>query len=86
MNQPHLRNLLIAEFGSALIPVTSCCHLFGMSKTQGTRAASTHSLPVPTFRIGSQKSPWLISIESLAKLVHRRQLRAEKEWKAINSA
>jgi len=58
--------LLLAEFGTGQIPVERCAHHFGMTPEQAKRTAARQQLPVPAFRLGSQKSPWLISAEHLA--------------------
>ncbi|MGX9721391.1 pyocin activator PrtN family protein [Stenotrophomonas acidaminiphila] len=49
--------LLLAEFGTGHIPLERCCHHFGMKPKEANRRAARQSLPVPVFRLGSQKSP-----------------------------
>lgn len=48
---------LMAEFGTAQIPVERCAALFGLSPKKAEEYASRQKLPVPAFRIGSQKAP-----------------------------
>jgi len=48
---------LMAEYGTAHIPVEKCAGLFGMSPKKACEAAGKQQLPVPTFRLGSQKKP-----------------------------
>lgn len=74
---------LMAEYGTAHIPVEKCADLFGMSPKKACEAAGRQGLPVPTFRIGSQKSPWLIDATKLADHLDRIKMKAESDWKKI---
>jgi hypothetical protein len=78
--------LLLAEYGTTEIPVDRCAHHFGLTAKEAKRAASRQQLPVPCYRIGSQKSPWTVSTEALAKLIQAKKLAAEDEWKRIHAA
>lgn len=78
--------LLLAEFGTGQVPVDRCAHHFGMSTDEAKRAAARQALPVPTFRLGSQKSPWLVSANQLATHIDSKKAAAEAEWKRINVA
>ncbi|WP_430538981.1 pyocin activator PrtN family protein [Lysobacter enzymogenes] len=40
---------------------------------------------MPAFRLGSQKSPWLISAIELAALIDERAGRARKEWARLQN-
>ena len=77
---------LIAEFGTGQIPLTKCAHHFGLSVDEAKKAAARQLLPVPVFRLGSQKSPWLISAEDLAGYIDTRRKAAEDDWARINAA
>ena len=78
--------LLLAEFGTGQIPLERCCHHFGMKFEEAKRAAIRQALPVPVFRLGSQKSPWTVSAEKLAAYIDAKTAEAEREWKRINAA
>lgn len=78
--------LLLAEFGTGQIPVERCAHHFGMEAEEAKRAAKRQALPVPAFRLGSQKSPWLVSADALAAHIDAKRIAAEKEWAKLNSA
>jgi hypothetical protein len=86
MNYSRTLFLLVAEFGTGQIPVDRCCHHFGMKADEAKRAAARQALPVPAFRLGSQKSPWLIDAEKLAAYIDQRQKAAEEDWRKINAA
>lgn len=78
--------LLLAEFGTGYIPVERCAQHFGLSPAEAKRAATLQKLPVPAFRLGSQKSPWLVGAERLAEYIDARRREADKEWHRINAA
>lgn len=77
---------LLAEFGGSEIPLERICvKFFGLSVPKAKRRACLQQLPIPAYRTGSQKSPWLISAIDLAKLIDRQRLTSAKEWAEINS-
>lgn len=78
--------LLLAEFGTGQIPVERCAHHFGMAPDEAKRAAARQKLPLPTFRLGSQKSPWVISADLLAAYIDAKRAAANEEWKRLNAA
>jgi hypothetical protein len=76
---------LMAEYGTAHIPVEKCADLFGMSPKKACEAAGRQQLPIPTFRVGSQKSPWLVDAHLLAVHLDRLKCEAENDWKKIRN-
>lgn len=78
--------LLLAEFGTGQIPVDRCAHHFGLSPEEAKRAAARQKLPIPAFRLGTQKSPWLVSVESLAGHIDSAQSAAQADWDRLNAA
>src|SRR5205085_808375 len=78
--------LLLAEFGTGQVPVERCCGHFGLSPAEAKAAASRQNLPVPVFRLGSQKSPWLVSLEALASYIDAKRAAAEDEWRRVHVA
>jgi hypothetical protein len=80
---------LLAEFGEANIPLARVApKYFGLSFEEARRRAPTQMLPCPVFRLGGQKSPWLVSATDLAELIDRRRGQAAKpaELKHENGA
>ena len=68
---------LLAEFGEANIPLTRVApKYFGLSADEAKRRAPGKTLPCRVFRLGGQKSPWLISACDLAELIDRERERA----------
>lgn len=65
---------LLAEFGEANIPLMKVApKYFGLSFEEARRRAPTQLLPCRVFRLGGQKSPWLVSATDLAELIDRRR-------------
>lgn len=74
---------LMAEYGTAQIPVERCAHLFGVEPKEAMRRASLHRLPVPAFRVGTQKSPWLVDAAKLAQHLDELKAKAQVEWEKM---
>lgn len=68
---------LLAEFGEANIPLARVApKYFGLSFEEARRRAPAKLLPCRVFRLGGQKSPWLVSAADLAELIDRQRERA----------
>jgi hypothetical protein len=78
--------LLMAEYGTAQIPLEKCASLFGLTSGEAAKRAARAALPVPAFRLASQKSPWLVDAGSLADYLDQQKAAAEKEWTRVRSA
>jgi len=77
---------LLAEFGEANVPLARVApKYFGLSFEEARRRALGQGLPCRVFRLGGQKSPWLISVSDLAELIDKRRERAAREWAGLNS-
>lgn len=76
---------LLAEFGAAEIPLDLVAtKYFGLSAAKAKARAALHQLPVPAYRAGSQKSPWLISADRLANWLDACKAEGEQIWKKMN--
>ena len=72
---------LLAEFGESEIPLERVCEkYFGLSTPKAKRRACLQQLPIPAYRAGSQKSPWLISAIDLAKHIDEKRSIATRQW------
>jgi hypothetical protein len=68
---------LLAEFGEANIPLAKVApNYFGLSFAEARRRAPAKMLPCRAFRLGGQKSPWLVSAMDLAALIDAQRDRA----------
>ena len=68
---------LLAEFGEANIPLERIApKYFGLCFEEARRRAPAKMLPCPVFRLGGQKSPWLVSAADLAELIDSRREKA----------
>ena len=70
----------MAEYGTAQIPVAKCAGLFGLTPANAEANAVRQRLPVPAFRAGSQKSPWMIDAKQLAEYLDAAKAHAKQEW------
>jgi hypothetical protein len=78
--------LVLAEYGTAQIQVERCAQHFGMTAQEAKAAARRQALPVPCYRLGSQKSPWVVDAAALADHIRAKRAAAEAEWKRIHAA
>lgn len=76
--------LLMAEYGTGEIPLEKCAHLFGLEPKEAIRRAPRQDLPVPVYRAGTQKSPWLVDATELSKYLDRKKAEAAAEWAKIH--
>jgi Pyocin activator protein PrtN len=68
---------LLAEFGEANIPLEKVApKYFGLSYAEARRRAPAKMLPCRAFRLGGQKSPWLVSAMDLVELIDAQRERA----------
>lgn len=74
--------LLLAEFETATIPLEKvAAKYFSMEPEFAARKARNHELPIPAFRLGGQKSKWVVHIEDLAVFIDRILKEAAEEAK-----
>lgn len=79
--------LLIAEFETSQIELSKLCEKYlGMDIRKASTLAANRKLPVPAYRIGSQRSAWIIHADDLARLIDSRRENAKKEWQLLRSS
>ncbi len=78
--------LLLAEFGTGHIPLEKCCQRIGKKPEEANKRAARQSLPVPVFRLGSQKSSWLVAADVLASYIDVQRGDADRQWQKLNRA
>ncbi|WP_311220758.1 MULTISPECIES: pyocin activator PrtN family protein [unclassified Acidovorax] len=74
---------LMAEYGTAQIPVGKCAGLFGLSPKKAEEYAGRQQLPVPAFLLGSQTSPWLVDAAKLALFLDQAKEKAQHDWERL---
>jgi hypothetical protein len=73
---------LMAEFQKAHIPITEVgAKYFGYDDEASKRAASNNKYPFPVFRMGSNKTIWMVAIEDLAEYLDKVKEKAKNEFK-----
>lgn len=76
---------LLAEFGTAQVPVELVAEkYFGLATNTALRHAAQNRLPVPAYRMASQKSPWLVDAADLAVLIDVQREEARRQWERAN--
>ncbi len=68
------------------VPLAEVCHYFGMSEETASKRAPSQTLPIPCFKIGSEKSPWMVNVTDLAKHIEHQHRQAREAHRAINAA
>jgi hypothetical protein len=79
------RFFILLQYGSSTVPLARCAELFGFSPDEAAKRAARAALPVPAFRCGSQKSPWLVNVDDLTEYLENQRRQALQEWQKINS-
>ena len=75
---------LLAKFGDTNIPLEMCSEdYFGIGSRKALEAARTNELPVPEYRLGSQKSKWFIEAKVLADYNDDKKKEALLEWQRV---
>lgn len=77
--------LLMAEHGSAEIPLEKIAPLFGLSRAEACKRACRQALPVPAYQPGSQKAPWMVDVRDLAAFIDAQREKARTDWERIHS-
>ena len=73
--------LLQNEFGGrAQVPVVEIAPLLGMAPKRALALARKNKLPFPAYRLGTQRSPWLVHVTDLARYSEFKRDLAAKEW------
>jgi hypothetical protein len=74
---------LMAEFQKAHIPITELGpKYFGYDEEKSKREAAKGAYPFPVFRLGSNKTTWMVAIEDFAAYLDQVKEKAKKEYRA----
>ena len=79
--------LLAARFDSRpAVELDEVSDMFGLGKDEAARRASRHMLPVPCFRLtDSQKAPWMVRLDDLARHIDMQRDAANDEAARVRS-
>lgn len=74
--------LLMAQYEKTTLALEDICETyFACARHTALQRAKAGTLPVPAFQLGnSQKSPWFVHIDDLAKLIDQQRAEAKKDW------
>lgn len=74
--------LLLAQYGKADVPLAAVASDYlGMTQKEANTRATRAALPFPAYRVGSNKSPWLVRVTDLAAYLDAEREKAERDWK-----
>lgn len=77
---------LLAIYGGVNIPLDQCCEaFFALSPKKAAEAANRQALPIPAYRLGSQKNQWFLDAKTLADYIDRKKAEAVQEWLSVRS-
>ena len=77
--KPSTLSLLIQRFGGPDVSLEAIrADYFGLDQGQAHRKAAEGTLPIPTYRTGTRKSPWRVDLADLAKLIDERRAEAHR--------
>ncbi len=78
--------LLMSHYGKPTVPLADICNeYFGMSEHTAAVKAKSNQLPIPVFRLAnSNKSPLMIHLEDLSKLIDERKQKAQEAHEYFN--
>lgn len=78
--------MLFARFETAAVGLEDVAQeYFGLSPEQAKRQAGRGELPVPAFRMGKAKAPWLIHLEDLAKHIDQAREQAKTDHQKLHA-
>lgn len=74
--------LLLAQYGKADVPLADIAgDYLGMTQKEASTRATRAALPFPAYRVGSNKSPWLVRVTDLAAYLDAEREKAARDWK-----
>ena len=80
--------LLMMEHEKAVVPLKDIhAQYFGIDTlAKANQRARAHELPVPAFRLGSNKSDWLVRLEDLAFHIDKEANEQKQIWEDMKRA
>ena len=72
---------LMAEFNTSQIPLEEVGkRYFGLSKERTLLRAARQDFPFHVYRLGGQKSPWVVDVNDLAEWIEACRAEGRAEW------
>lgn len=76
---------LMAEFGSAHIPIVDIGRkYFGYDERKAKNEAAKGGYPFPVFRVGGQKTQWMVDVADLSAYLDKIKEKAKAELNAAS--
>lgn len=76
---------LVEAYGAIHVPLSKVNDLFGYRTVDSAvKASKAGKLPVPIYRLGGSRSPWLIDVRDLARFIDVQRLAAKPERMTVD--
>ena len=77
---------LLAKFGDVNIPLEKISKdFFGMEPKKANERACLQDLPIPAYKLGGQRSPWLVDAYKLAEYIDQKKQEASNDWERMRA-
>lgn len=77
---------LLAKFGDVNIPLEKISKdFFGMEPKKANERACLQGLPIPAYKLGGQRSPWLVDAHKLAEYIDQKKQEASNDWERMRA-
>ena len=77
---------LLAKFGDVNIPLEKISRdFFGMEPKKANERACLQDLPIPAYKLGGQRSPWLVDAHKLAEYIDQKKQEASNDWERMRA-
>jgi hypothetical protein len=75
---------LLVEHEHTMVPLSKLCEpIFGLNEERAKQLAKSDGMPLPVFRMGGLRSPWMIHLADLAELIDTQRTAAAKRRPAV---
>lgn len=77
---------LLVKFGDVNIPLEKISKdFFGMEPKKANERACLQDLPIPAYKLGGQRSPWLVDAHKLAEYIDQKKQEASNDWERMRA-
>ena len=75
---------LLVEYERTVVPLSDLAEpVFGMTEVRAKEMAKLKQLPLPVFKLGGMRSPWMVHVADLATLVDTQRAAATDALKEV---
>jgi hypothetical protein len=75
---------LLVEHEHTMVPLSKLAEpIFGLNEERAKTLAKADSMPLPVFKLGGLRSPWMVHLADLAQLIDTQRAAAAKRLPAV---